>query len=56
MSHVQTHLDDDALNAYRQRARELHEQGVEKPRQKAYAEMIRATYPKAHPVLRYYPL
>ena len=51
----QSHLDDDALKAYRKRARQLHQHGVEKPRQKAYAEMIHRFYPEGHAVLRYYP-
>ena len=56
MSHVQTHLENDALKAYRKRARELRKHGVEKPRQQAYAEMIHKFYPEGHPVLRYYLL
>ena len=55
MPHVNTHLDDDSLNAYRKRARELNQRGAEKPRQKAYAELIHQIYPEGHPVLRYYP-
>ena len=53
---MNTYLDDNALKVYRKRARELHQCGVEKPRQQAYVEMIRARYPTSIAVQSFYSI
>ena len=57
MSHVSTHLGEEELAYYKQRARDLHRNwglDVKVARRQAYSEMLHRYLPQGHPVLRYY--